>query len=87
MLTTVICGCPMCGATSTVECDADAYFKYVSTSTPIQEIFPNMDLRTRELLISGMCIPCQEKFFTEEDEDDCPFDGDCADCPYEECPC
>lgn len=85
MMTTVTCHCPMCGTISHVTCDEDAYDRYVTTPTPIQEIFPNMDLHTREILISGMCIPCQERFFVEDD-DDCPFDGDCENCPYEVCP-
>ena len=86
MMTTVFCHCPLCGAVSRVTCDEDAYEQYVTTGTPIQEIFPDMDLSTRELLISGMCIPCQEKFFVE-DEDDCPYHGECESCSYEECPC
>ena len=68
MTATVICHCPLCGTISEVTCDAVAYDRYVTTRTPIQEIFPDMPISTRELLISGMCIPCQSSFF-EEDED------------------
>lgn len=85
MKTLVIRRCPMCGKVSKIECDAEGYITYMTTSTPIQEIFPNMDLHTRELLISGMCFPCQEKFFVEDDEDEC--DGDCEECEaWAECP-
>ena len=84
-MATVTCHCPLCGAISHVTCDADAYDQYVTTRTPIQEIFPDMDLHTRELLISGMCLPCQERFFVEDDEDEC--DGDCEECEaWAECP-
>ncbi len=86
MTITVTCHCPMCGKVSFVTCDEEKYLQYATTSTPIQEIFPDMDLHTRELLISGMCLPCQEAFFVE-DEDDCPYHGECERCPYEECPC
>ena len=85
MTATVICHCPLCGAISHVTCDEDAYDRYVTTRTPIQEIFPDMDLHTRELLISGMCLDCQNRFFTEDDEDEC--DGDCEECEaWAECP-
>ena len=86
MPATVTCQCPMCGAISHVTCDADAYYQYVTTRTPIQEIFPDMDLHTRELLISGMCLDCQATFF-EADEDDSECDGDCEECEaWAECP-
>ena len=78
MTTTVICHCPLCGTISHVTCDADAYDRYATTRTPIQEIFPDMDLHTREILISGMCLDCQARFFVEDDEDEC--DGDCEEC-------
>ena len=84
-MTTVICHCPLCGTISHVTCDENAYDRYVTTRTPIQEIFPDMTIQNRELLISGMCLACQGRFF-EESDDDCDFDGDCENCPYEVCP-
>jgi len=69
MTITVNCRCPLCGNISTVTCDDDAYQEYVNTPTPIQDIFPDMDPSTREMLISGMCLPCQEAFFDEDNED------------------
>jgi len=88
MTATVTCHCPLCGKVSFVTCDEDAYDRYVTTSTPIQEIFPDMDLHTRELLISGMCLPCQARFFVEdEEEDEDMCDGICALCEYgDTCP-
>lgn len=82
-MTTVTCHCPMCGTISHVTCDEDAYDRYVTSRTPIQEIFPNMDLHTREILISGMCLDCQ-RFFFEEDDDDC--NGACNVCCNIDCP-
>ena len=88
MTATVTCHCPLCGKISFVTCDADAYDEYATTRTPIQEIFPDMDLHTRELLISGMCLPCQERFFVEDDEDDDEMcDGVCTLCAFgDTCP-
>lgn len=84
MKTLVIRRCPMCGKASKIECDAEGYVTYMTTSTPIQEIFPDMDLTTRETLISGMCVSCQESFFMEDDEEDC--DGECSTCEHYDCP-
>ena len=70
--------CPMCGKISSVSCDRDAWRTWESGGCLIQEAFPDMDIHTRETLISGMCLPCQESFFVE-DEDDC--DGECDTCP------
>ena len=83
MMTTVIRRCPFCGTISHVTCDEKAYDMYATTRTPIQEIFPDMDLHTRELLISGMCFNCQASFF-EEDDDDC--NGECSTCEHYDCP-
>ena len=82
MTATVTCHCPLCGKVSFIACDEDAYYEYVTTCTPIQEIFPYMDLHTRETLISGMCRSCQDKFFVEDDEDDC--DGMCDLCSLQD---
>lgn len=87
MTAIVTCHCPLCGAISHVTCDEEAYDRYVTTRTPIQEIFPDMDLHTRELLISGMCLSCQNRFFSEDDEDWDECDGDCEECEaWAECP-
>ena len=86
MMTTVTCRCPLCGTASYVTCDADAYFKYATTSALIQDVFPMMDIHTRETLISGMCLQCQESFFVEDEEDDC--NGVCELCSLgDDCPC
>ena len=81
MTTTVTCVCPLCGAVTHVMCDADAYAKYAYTNALIQNAFPNMDIHTRETLISGMCLACQDRFFVEED-DDC--DGVCDLCSFQD---
>lgn len=77
MLITVNNRCPICGKITSVTCDRDAWRTWESGGCLIQEAFPDMDIHTRETLISGMCLPCQESFFVE-DEDDC--DGECDTC-------
>ena len=80
----ITCKCPMCGAITYVPCTFEQYSRYMDTNALIQDVFPDMDIHTRETIISGMCKLCQDKFFVEEDEDeedDCiPCDGVCTLC-------
>lgn len=80
----ITCQCPMCGKVTYVPCTYEQYSRYMNTDALIQDVFPDMDIHTRETIISGMCKPCQDKFFVEEDEDeedDCfPCDGICDLC-------
>ena len=84
----IACKCPMCGMVTEVTCGLEQYNRYQYTSTLIQDVFPEMDIHTRETIISGMCLPCQEKFFVEEDddEDDIPCTGNCDGCDNYDCP-
>lgn len=75
--------CPMCGKISSVSCDNNAWRAWESGDLLVQEAFPDMDIHTREILVSGMCIECQESLFIE-DEDDC--DGKCDVCTDYDCP-
>jgi len=82
MTISIPCLCPMCGATTVVECDARSAQKYMEGAL-IQEAFPDMDIHARETLISGMCAPCQFIYFEVEDED---CDGECDVCCDFDCP-
>ena len=73
--------CPLCGAFSSVTCDSDAWVAYQNGALA-QVAFPDMDIFARETLISGMCEPCQVRFFTEDE--DC--DGECDICADFDCP-
>ena len=83
MTTTVESRCPFCGHISTITCEMGAWFRYMNGAL-IQDAFPTMDFHTRETLVSGLCLSCQESFF-EEDEDEC--DGECNICADYNCPC
>ena len=82
MTTTVNVRCPFCGKISQIVCDKDSLAKY-NGGALIQDAFPEMSPFEREVLISGMCLPCQESFFVEDD-DDC--DGECDVCCDTDCP-
>ena len=68
MKVTVSCICPLCGKVSFLDVDESALNAYEAGALA-QEAFPNMDLMTREILISGMCEPCQMTFFEVDDEE------------------
>lgn len=80
--------CPFCGAISNIPCDEDALAQY-DAGALVQDAFPQMDLVTREILVSGMCRACQSRFFGEEDdydrEDACT--GGCDNCMEFDCLC
>lgn len=83
MSTVITCRCPFCGTISEIACEESAYIAYENGAL-IQDVFPTMDIHSRETLISGLCLPCQESFFVEDDEDEC--NGECDTCPDTECP-
>ena len=75
--------CVWCGEENDIECDKAAWEEYQGGAL-IQDAFPQLDVVTREMLISGMCPACQAAFYDAEDEDDdnenlC--DGVCDLCP------
>lgn len=91
------CRCPWCGYISSVICKKADYDAYIAGALA-QDAFADMDLRHREILISGMCLECQEQYYGAEDEDDwnvddaiaeemdCHCEGTCDLCPLgDEC--
>lgn len=69
MTITVTCRCPLCGTTTQVTCEESAWQTYVNGALA-QDAFADMDIHTRETIISGMCLDCQHSFFDVEDEDE-----------------
>lgn len=79
---TVHCKCPWCGKETNIECDKTAWEEYQDGAL-IQDAFPQLDVVTREMLISGMCPDCQAEFYDamdEDDDDDEYCDGECDVC-------
>lgn len=71
--------CPMCGRVSTISCSRDGLDLY-NRGALAQVAFPEMDIKTRETFISGMCVSCQGWIFGGGDDDDCDGDSDCDAC-------
>lgn len=85
MTMTIPCICPFCGHQTNVTCTYEQYREYtLNPRALVQDVFADKDVHTRETIVSGMCLPCQESFFVE-DEDDC--DGVCELCSIgDDCP-
>lgn len=77
--------CPLCGELTSVVC-AESAWKSYQNGALAQDAFPDMDIFSRETLISGMCKPCQTRFFeADEDDEEDPYEG-CFECDNTECP-
>ncbi len=86
---TVICTCPFCHNTHSVEVDYRSYNSWQKGAL-IQHAMPELTPTEREQLISGICPKCQRSIFAPppepEDDGEEPCDGNCADCQhYAEC--
>lgn len=58
--------CPFCLKNTQIQVKTDLFNEYEKGMRHIQDIFPMLTARERELLLSGMCYDCQDKFFEEE---------------------
>lgn len=58
--------CPWCGETSTVTVTRVGYEAWV-TGTKIQDAFPELSASDRERLISGVCGPCWDEEFSDDE--------------------
>lgn len=55
--------CPYCGQTHIIIVNDEQYDKYCKNEENIQNIFPDLDAPTREMLITGICPKCWKKIF------------------------
>ena len=61
--------CPFCGHVSEIWVD-DEVLNRMESEEPIQSILPEVPASEREVLISGICIDCQEEVFADPDEEE-----------------
>lgn len=59
--------CHFCGTPQTVTVDAAGLERFRAGEFA-QNCFPGLDADKREFLISGICPPCWDKTFAEEDD-------------------
>jgi len=82
--------CPFCGHVSVVGVNEEDYFAWGSGELA-QNCFPYLDASEREILISGLCLKCQNDVFGSDDEEDdedyepADIDDDCGFDPYMGC--
>lgn len=60
--------CFVCGETSEVEVDANAYRYWKNGELLVQDAFPGMSPEQRELLITGTHPSCWDSMFSDEDD-------------------
>lgn len=77
--------CTVCGHTTTVPLDADAYTQW-KNGAYVQDAFRSMSADERELLISGTHSECWAKLFDDEDPviDESDFDDGYDDDGYDD---
>jgi len=63
----VFVDCHMCGAESEVPVTKEKYDQWQS-GKHAQDVWPEMSLENRELLISGTCLECQKVLFAEPED-------------------
>lgn len=80
-MTEVTCTCKFCGKTETHEFPEKG-LELWQNGTNIQEAMPEVDVFSREFLITGMCFDCISKTYNKpkpgEDWGDCI--GECEEC-------
>jgi hypothetical protein len=54
--------CPWCGQENSVEMTDEQYDEYTTGASTIQRIFPELTPATREILITGICGKCWDKY-------------------------
>lgn len=55
--------CPFCGKVTVIEVSEEQAFAFFFTDELVQNIFPEMEVSSREVLISGICEDCQREIF------------------------
>lgn len=71
---TVSTSCPFCGNITNVSVDPKDFSNW-KNGTNAQDAFPYLSATERECLISGICGPCWDATFAQDDEsDDCDYE-------------
>ena len=60
--------CQCCEHKETFKMTTRQYTDWYYRKRPIQDVFPEMNYKIREMLISGICPTCWDKMFGQEPE-------------------
>ena len=61
-----VCHCPLCGEPHEVHVNLDDMGAWLN-GTLVQNAFPYLSIQERELLQTGICGPCWDKSFGEDE--------------------
>lgn len=86
---TIEARCPFCGHVSIIGVNEKDYIAWYCGELA-QNCFPYLDDSEREILISGICLKCQDDVFGSDDDEDEDYkpaniDDDCGFDPYLGC--
>lgn len=60
--------CPFCGTVNTIKVSVEGYEQWKNGAF-VQDAFPKLSLAEREVLISGCCPDCWDKYMVDNEED------------------
>jgi len=66
-LMTLAVPCPFCGNVTELEVPFKGFLAY-RNGAYIQDAFPSLSADDRELVKTGICVPCWDKTFPDSDE-------------------
>lgn len=67
-LMTVARRCPFCQKVTSIAVDPIAYMMW-ERGACVQDALPMLSVAEREVIISGLCVSCQDDFFDDEDDE------------------
>lgn len=69
MKITIARECVLCGEIHVVRCPFEGFLDWQMDGQPIQNAMPELSATEREQLISDICPECQNRFFSDEEEE------------------
>lgn len=75
--------CKFCGKEVTVQAEEEKFLRF-DAGTHAQDVFPDLGVNYRELMISGICGECFDQIFENDDEDDSESDDESFVSKYDE---
>lgn len=60
--------CSMCKKVHIIDVPKEGYMQWINGTVRIQDVMPDVSIDDRELLISGICGPCFDGLFAEDED-------------------
>lgn len=75
--------CKFCGKEVTVQAEEEKFLRF-DAGAHAQDVFPDLRVNYRELMISGICGECFDQIFENDDEDNSESDDEFFVSKYDE---